>query len=481
MREPGSAAETGRLRFQYRVSQWANSGSQTPMAGVSQGNNYLYGYDMPVIRMRLVRLGNRVNGYLSTNETETAWFKAFERDVPLGEDVLAGVFVSRAAVRQVEIMTNVFANVTVRELVSAERDATGERRVVTWATDLPDAPEGASYRLSYSTSSTGAFTPLADNAVPPYATEVNWLVGTPLFFRVEYVTEGATNLLGTSGACALRRTQPGRAAPAANGLWAAYYAPADAAAPLAERLESIVGDNWTNTVAGLGAENFRVVFNGSVTPAESDLYVFGSEADDTVRVTLDTAALIEDIYANVNGSVDFSMPVWLEAGRSYGLRVDYAQATGDRRIALHWARRGDTAFAPVPTEALEPFPLPWMHMDIGAVDVGGYAAYGWDAGAFTVAGTGTESGGVDGSFRYVWREQSGDFDYSTRLRLAEANNARAAAGVLMRASQASAPIQAGIWLIEGEETVQVEVRYRAAEGAAVQTVAGPSFAKGLPV
>lgn len=480
MRQPGTETEPARLRFQHRSAKGTNSGSQTPVAGVAQGTtNYLSNYDMPVIRMRLVRQGSKLYGYLSTNAAETAWFKAYDATITLGEDVLAGLFVNRAAVRQVEIMTNTFSNVAVRELVTATRNETGDRRVVDWTTDLPEVPEGASYRLSYSTSYTGAFTFLADGVTPPYETASNWMTGTSLYFRVQAVAEGTTNLLGTSGACALRQAQPVRAAPAQNGFWAAYYAPVAAAAPLAERLETAVDDNWTNAVAGLDGENFRVVFNGAVTPEESGLYVFGSEADDTMRVSLNATPVLEDVYANDNGMVSVSTPVWLEAGRSYGLRVEYQQATGDKRAFLQWARQADNAFAPVPVSALTPFPTEWSQADIGAGDVGGYAEYDWDAAAFTVAGIGMGIGGTADSFRYAWRERTGDFDLTARVALSADNAARATAGLLFRESAAANAVGAGIYLVEGADTVQVVALARTATGGATQTLAtGPSFAKG---
>jgi|GEM_PF-3490498 len=483
MRQPGTETEPARVRFQHRSAKGTNSGSQTPVAGVAQGTtNYLSNYDMPVIRMRLVRQGSKLYGYLSTNESETAWFKAYDATITLGEDVLAGLFVNRAAVRQVEVMTNTFSNVTVRELVTATRNAIGDRRVVDWATDLPEVPEGASYRLSYSTSYTGAFILLADGVTPPYETASDWMTGTSLYFRVQAVTPGATNLLGTSGACALRQAQPVRAAPAQNGLWAAYYAPASATVPIAERLETAVDDNWTNTVAGLGGENFRVVFNGAVTPEESGLYVFGSEADDTMQVSLDAVPVLEDIYANDNGMVSVSKPVWLEAGRSYGLRVEYQQATGDKRAFLQWARQADNAFSPVPVSALTPFPTEWSQADIGAVDVGGYAEYDWDAAAFTVAGTGMGIGGTADSFRYAWRERTGDFDLTARVALSADNAAQATAGLLFRESAAANAVGAGVYLVEGADTVQVVALARTATDGATQTLAtGPSFAKGQAV
>ncbi len=483
MREPGTATEPARIRFQYRSAKGSNSASQTPVAGVAQGTtNYLSNYDMPMIRLRLVRQGTKLYGYLSTNQAETVWFKAFEPTLTLGEDVLAGLFVSRAAVRQVEVMTNTFGNVTVRELVTAVRNGAGDRRVVSWTTDLPDAPAGATYRLSYATSYTGAFTLLADDATPPYETAADWMTGTSLYFRVQYVTAGATNLLGTSGACALRLPQPARAAPAQNGLWAAYYAPTNASVPLAERLETAVADNWTNAVAGLGATNFRVVYNGAVTPTESGLYVFGSEADDTMQVTLNATAVLEDIYADTNGMVSISRPFWLEAGRTYGLRADYAQATDDRRASLKWARQGDSAFEPVPVSTLTPFPLPWTHADLGVTDIGGYAEYDWAAAAFTVSGAGMGLGGTADSFRYVWRERTGDFDLAARVALAAGNTARATAGLLFRESSAANAAGAGVYLVEGADTVQVVARARTATGGATETLAtGPSYAKGQAV
>jgi hypothetical protein len=480
MRQPGTEPEPARIRFQYRTLRGGNSGSVVPVAGVSQGGtNYLANYDMPMIRMRLVRQGAKLYGYLSTNETETVWYKSHDTDAALNEDVLAGLFVSRSVtVRQALLMTNTFDHVTVRELVTAARNATEDRRVVSWVTDLPDAPEGATFRLSYATSYTGTFTLLADDATPPYETDANWMTGTSLYFRVQYVLPGATNLLGTSGACALRLAQPARAAPATNGLWAAYYSPNNVNIPLAERLEPGIADNWTNAVAGLGATNFMIAFNGSISPTESDLYVFGSEADDTLNVVLNNQVVLADVYANTNGVVSVSSPVWLEAGRTYSLRVDYLQDTADKRALLRWAKRGDDALSTIPTETLTPFPLPWTHMDIGVQDIGGTAEYDGAGGVFTVAGAGTGVAGTSDSFRYAWRERSGDFDFSMRVRTNGMSAAQVTAGLMCRVSAAAGAANAGVYLVEGASSVQVVAQARTTVGGATQTLAaGPTFAK----
>ena len=482
VRQPGSSAEPAYVRFQHRGTKGGNSGSQTPVAGVSQGKNYLSDYGMSMIRMRLVRQGGRVAGWMSTNETETAWFKSHDMGLSLGEDVLAGLVVNRAATRGVEIMTNTFSNVSVRELVSVVRDAAGERRVVTWAADLPDAPEGAAYRLSYGTEYAGTFTVLAEDAAQPFETAVGWMVGTPLYFRVEYVTEGATNLLGTSGACALRQPQLARAAPAVDGLWAAYHAPANAAASLAERLETSLDDNWTNAVAGLGESNFGIIFNGAVTPTASGLYVFGSDADDTLRLVLGAQEILADVNQVSNETASVSTPVWLEAGRCYGLRAEYAQAVDGKRLGLQWAMQGDTAFAPIPSDVLTPFPLPWQHADIGTVDVGGYAEYDWTGGAFTVAGAGAGIGGAADGFRYAWQVRQGDFDCSARVLVDAADGAFAVAGLMVRGEGTGSVACAGIYLVEDAADVQVVVRSREVAGGTMRTLAtGPSFAKSQAV
>jgi hypothetical protein len=479
LRQPGTAAAPGVIRFHYRNQKGSSSGSLVPVSGVSQGLNYLTNYVMPAVRLRLVRKGASLAGYLSTNDTGTAWFKAFDRTQSMNEDLLAGLLVSRgAAVQQMTLITNTFGNITVRELVSAERNAAGDRRIVSWATDLPDAPADATCRLSYATSYTGAFTALADNAVPPFETAADWMVGTSLYFRVEYVTGGGTSLLGTSGACALRLPQPARAAPTTNGLWTAYYSPTNALLPLAERIEPGLADNWTNAVPDLPANDFRVVFNGSVTPEASGLYVFGSEADDTLRLTLDTREILSDIYPDSNGKVSVSSPVWLEAGRCYGFMAEYTQFSGDKTVGLQWARQDDTALTPIPAACLSPFPTPWAHQDIGATDVGGYADYNPDAARFTVAGAGTGLTGTADSFRYAWREQRGDFDFSMRVQLAADNAADATAGLMLRLDASDRAAHAGIYLTRADETAQIEVRARTESGKSVQTVAaGPSFAK----
>ena len=478
LRQPGSASAPGVIRLHYREAKGGGSGSLTPVPGVSQGLNYLTNYVMPNVRLRLVRQGNTLSGFLSTNETGTAWFKAFSKTHPLNTDLLAGLLVSRGPLRQVELMTNTFERVTVRELVTAERNTAGDRRVVTWASDLPDAPPAAAYRLSYAAALTGPFTMLDEQATQPYETAANWMVGTSLYFRVEYVTAGATNLLGTSGACALRLPQPARDAPATNGLWLAYYSPTNALLPLAERIETALDDNWTNAVAGLPENDFRIVCNGSLTPPASGLYVFGSEADDTARLTLDAQEILADVYPDSAGTTSLSSPVWLEAGRSYRFEAEYQQLADDKMFRLQWAAQNDTRLTPIPAACLTPFPLPWRHQDLGDMDVGGYADYAVTGARFTVAGAGTGIAGTADSFHYAWREQSGDVDFSACVQISGDNTAPAAAGLMLRLDVSPQSVQAGLYLEESGDTLQVVVRTRDTAGTPVQTLtAGPSFAK----
>ncbi len=206
--------------------------------------------------------------------------------------------------------------------------------------------------------------------------------------------------------------------------------------------------------------------------------MFGSEADDTARLTLDAQEILADVYPDSAGTTSLSSPVWLEAGRSYRFEAEYQQLADDKMFRLQWAAQNDTRLTPIPAACLTPFPLPWRHQDLGDMDVGGYADYAVTGARFTVAGAGTGIAGTADSFHYAWREQSGDVDFSACVQISGDNTAPAAAGLMLRLDVSPQSVQAGLYLEESGDTLQVVVRTRDTAGTPVQTLtAGPSFAK----
>ena len=121
--------------------------------------------------------------------------------------------------------------------------------------------------------------------------------------------------------------------------------------PLLTRTEA-VNFNWGGNAPdpALGADNFCVRWTGSITVPDTGDYVFATNSDDGVRLLL-AGEWVIDNWGDHGATLNTSSPIPLEAGKTYGMRLEFYENGGDAVIELYWTPPGGTQEA-IPAEVL---------------------------------------------------------------------------------------------------------------------------------
>ncbi|HEX8351565.1 MAG TPA: glycoside hydrolase family 3 C-terminal domain-containing protein, partial [Pyrinomonadaceae bacterium] len=132
----------------------------------------------------------------------------------------------------------------------------------------------------------------------------------------------------------------------APGLGAEYFANEELKGePAVKRTDAQLNFNWfTDPPApGLPYDRFSARWTGRLTPPSSGTYRFGAKADDGVRVYLDDK-LVVDTWASRDAPTN--VPVEMEGGRAYKLRVEFFDRYADATAKLVWGppRLAETMF-----------------------------------------------------------------------------------------------------------------------------------------
>ncbi|MEX1033070.1 MAG: DUF6701 domain-containing protein, partial [Cellvibrionaceae bacterium] len=100
-------------------------------------------------------------------------------------------------------------------------------------------------------------------------------------------------------------------------------------------------------VAGIGADQFSVEWTGSVRVTETGQYLFQTESDDGVRLTVNDQLIINN-WTDHASTVDTSGAVNLVAGQAYPIRLEFYENGGQAEIRLRWQTPASGSFVPVP-------------------------------------------------------------------------------------------------------------------------------------
>ena len=116
-------------------------------------------------------------------------------------------------------------------------------------------------------------------------------------------------------------------------------------APVVTRTDADVNFDFNDAspAPGLGREDFSVRWTGFLTPDESGTYEVGVTGDDGYRLWLDGKLIVEDWSTHAASTK--TIPVVLEKGRKYALKLDYFQGGGGAVAKLIWTAPGA---APLP-------------------------------------------------------------------------------------------------------------------------------------
>ncbi len=105
--------------------------------------------------------------------------------------------------------------------------------------------------------------------------------------------------------------------------------------PYATRDDRRISYSWqAGPTRDMGHENFSIRWKGSITPKVTADYEFMARGDDGYRVYLDDKPIIDE-WRN-QAAFDSQKAVHMEAGRTYKLKVEYYQASGDAEMRFGW-------------------------------------------------------------------------------------------------------------------------------------------------
>lgn len=126
--------------------------------------------------------------------------------------------------------------------------------------------------------------------------------------------------------------------------------------------------------------------------------------------------------------------------------------------------------SPPPGPAPPPdVPAPWLHQDVGAVGMPGYATFD-STSTFNIVAAGADVWGNADSFHFVYEPLAGDGTIVARVAGLQNVNSRAKAGVMIRETLAPGAANAFMFV---STTKGVQFQTRPSTGAMTTTVAGP--------
>lgn len=122
-----------------------------------------------------------------------------------------------------------------------------------------------------------------------------------------------------------------------HGLHAEYFDnPQLSGTPAVVRTDSTIQFGWTlnSPARGLPFDWYSVRWTGRITVPPGGVHRIGVEGNDGYRLYVDGRLVIDDWQKRSYGAR--LVPVSLEPGRSYDLRLEYFETTGNARVKLVW-------------------------------------------------------------------------------------------------------------------------------------------------
>lgn len=138
----------------------------------------------------------------------------------------------------------------------------------------------------------------------------------------------------------------------AQGLLGEYFTGRQfTGTPVLTRTEA-VNFNWAGNApdTAMGVDNFCVRWTGSITAPDTGDYIFSTRSDDGVRLLLSGEWVIDN-WGDHSASWNNSSPIPLEAGKTYGMRLEFYESGGDAVIELYWTPPGGKQEA-IPADVL---------------------------------------------------------------------------------------------------------------------------------
>jgi beta-glucosidase len=122
--------------------------------------------------------------------------------------------------------------------------------------------------------------------------------------------------------------------------------------PAITRIDTTAEVNWHSGApqAGMNADDFGVRWSGTFRPTQTGTYRFGANATMKFEVYLNDSLITRSVQPNRGDEfpeprIAQSLPMQLEAGRDYQLRIEAHESYGDAELQFVWAAPTETLAA----------------------------------------------------------------------------------------------------------------------------------------
>ncbi len=163
------------------------------------------------------------------------------------------------------------------------------------------------------------------------------------------------------------------------GLSGTYFDQMNLTGNATVRIDGPVSFDWGNGtpgIAGIGADNFSVRWQGFVTAPVTGNYTFRTRSDDGVRLYVD-GNLVIDNWTDHGATNDDSAAIALTAGQRYPLTMEFYENGGQAVAQLSWSGPSTGGFQFIPLSALSycggalPTPRAYYKLDEAAWSAAG--------------------------------------------------------------------------------------------------------------
>lgn len=166
------------------------------------------------------------------------------------------------------------------------------------------------------------------------------------------------------------------------GLRGMYFDQMNLTGSAAERIDGPINFNWAAGapgVAGIGANNFSVRWQGFVTAPVTGNYIFRTRSDDGVRLYIDGNLVINN-WTDHSATDNDSAVIALTAGQRYPVTMEFFENGGDAVAQLSWSGPSTGGFQFIPQSVLShcggalPAPRAYYRLDEAAWSAAGDVA-----------------------------------------------------------------------------------------------------------
>jgi|GEM_PF-2081429 len=140
-----------------------------------------------------------------------------------------------------------------------------------------------------------------------------------------------------------------------QGLSGAYYPERNFDVTPTLRVDSTIDFQWGNEgpMEDFPIDRFQVRWRGWLVAPQSAYYTLSTRSDDGVRLFVDGVAVINQ-WRNQAPTTYIGRRVWLDAGVTVPVTVEYFEQGGGATMELYWRREGEQTEI-IPTSALRPW------------------------------------------------------------------------------------------------------------------------------